>query len=99
MSVDILVARLNFFGLPRSGKSTTMKRLMGEFVNIKEAGLNTKQQSTGVAERNQTIMCKDVKKNTTFGWDICHLSKEIAIVKSIMQEVVKGMFFRIIAIV
>ena len=90
--MDILVARLNFLGLPRSGKSTTMKRLMGEFVNIKEAGLNTKQQSTGVAERNQTIMCKDVRKNTTFGWGICDLSKETDIVKYIMQQEVKGMF-------
>ena len=28
--VDIYIARLNFLGLPRSGKSTTMKRLIGE---------------------------------------------------------------------
>ena len=90
--VDIYIARLNFLGLPRSGKSTTMKRLIGEIVDIVTAGWTKELKSTGAAERNQAFVCRKVSKQFTFGWSKCDLSKETAILKYLMEQAVKGMF-------
>ena len=90
--VDIYMARLNFLGLPRSGKSTTMKRLMGEIVDMVSAGLTKELESTGVAERNQAFICRGVSKHFTIGWFKSDLSREIVVLKKIMEKAVKGMF-------
>ena len=45
-----------FFGLPRSGKSSTLRRLIREIVNLREVGGVSK--STGVAESSEVIIKK-----------------------------------------
>ena len=45
-----------FFGPPRSGKSTTRRRLIGEIVNLHQLG--GPSISTGVAETNDVIIKK-----------------------------------------
>ena len=94
MSVDIYIARLNFLGLPRSGKSSTLKRLIGEIVDIVSAKWTKELESTGVAERNQAFI-RNVSKCFGFAsksqWSKSDLSGETAILNDFMQQVVKGM--------
>ena len=93
MSVDIYIARLNFLGLPRSGKSSTLKRLIGEIVDIVSAKWTKELESTGVAERNQAFI-RNVSKCFGFAsksqWSKSDLSGETAILNDFMQQVVKG---------
>ena len=98
LKVNIYIARLNFLGLPRSGKSTTMKRLVGEIVDIATAKWTKELESTGVAERNQALICRKISQHCTFGWSKSDLSKETAMLNSLMEQSFKGMFI-IIAIV
>ena len=48
---------MNFLGLPRSGKTTFLKRLIGMIVNIQQEqeGGNDEEPSTGVAERQNHV--------------------------------------------
>ena len=94
ISVDIYIARLNYLGLPRSGKTCTLKRLTGDIVNIESAKWTKELQSTGVAERNQAYIRK-VSKHIGFAsnsqWSKSDLSGETAIVNDFIQQAVKGM--------
>ena len=98
-SVNIYIARLNFLGLPRSGKSTTMKRLVGEIVDIATAKWTKELESTGVAERHQALICRKISQHFTFGWSKSDLSKETALLNYFMKQAVKGKFSMIITIV
>ena len=93
MPVDIYIARLNFLGLPRSGKSSTLKRLIGEIVDIVSAKWTKELESTGVAERNQAFI-RNVSKCFGFAsnsqWTKSDLSGETAILNNFMQQIVKG---------
>ena len=94
MSMDIFIARLNFLGLPRSGKTSTLKRLIGEIVDIVSAKWTKELESTGVAERNQAFI-RNVSKCFGFAsksqWSKSDLSGETAILNDFMQQIVKGM--------
>ena len=96
MSVDIYIARLNFLGLPRSGKSSTLKRLIGEIVDIVSAKWTKELESTGVAERNLAFI-RNVSKCFGFAsksqWSKSDLSGETAILNDFMQQIVKGMSY------
>ena len=89
----IHIARLNFVGLPRSGKSTTMKRLIGEILNIIAAEFGKEQASTGVAERNQAII-KSISKCIGFTsrskWSSKDLLGESGVLNQIIQQIAKS---------
>ena len=48
--MDMHIARMNFVGLSRSGKTSTLRRLIGEILNITTAKLERENPSTGVVE-------------------------------------------------
>ena len=57
--IPLLLIRMNFLGLPRSGKTTFLKRLIGMISNIYQEGKNEEEPSTGIAERpNQVFVTK-----------------------------------------
>ena len=89
----IHIARLNFVGLPRSGKSTTMKRLIGEILNIIAAKFGKEQASTGVAERNQAII-KSISKCIGFTsrskWSSKDILGESGVLNQIIQQIAKS---------
>ena len=59
LTVDINIVRLVCFGLPRSGKTSTLLRLMGEILNILTA--NKKEQpSTGVVEERGLVIIRNL---------------------------------------
>ena len=59
LTVDINIVRLVSFGLPRSGKTSTLLRLMGEILNILTA--NKKEQpSTGVVEERGLVIIRNL---------------------------------------
>ena len=75
-TLNIRPVRFNHIGLPRSGKSCFMRRIMGEILNIlmaKEKG-ETFQCSTGIAEAGGQVFIRSMC--TSFGtiqskvWDI-----------------------------
>lgn len=63
LSVLIGLVRINHVGLPRSGKTSFLKRLMGIMLNILEAAKDKEEPSTGVAERADQVFVRDVSKN------------------------------------
>ena len=93
LSVLIHIARMNFVGLPRSGKSTTMKRLIGEILNIIQASLAKEQPSTGVAERNHAII-KCISNSIGFSsgsnWSSKDLVGETEVLNQLIQQVAKS---------
>ena len=86
------IARLNFVGLPRSGKSTTMKRLIGEILNITEAELGMELASTGVAERYLVIIKSKSKciGFTRSKWYSTDLQRETEVLNQFIQEIAKS---------
>ncbi len=56
LEVPLRVVKMNFLGLPRSGKSTLLKRLMEIILNIKSLADIREEPSTGVAERSNQIL-------------------------------------------
>ena len=58
--------RLNHIGLPRSGKTSFLRRLVGEIENIWKARLNgeVEQPSTGVAEEGGQVLIKTSVSST-----------------------------------
>ena len=100
--MPIHIARLNFVGLPRSGKSTTMRRLIGEILNIIAAKFGQEQASTGVAERNQVII-KSISKCIGFTsrskcigftsrskWSSKNLLGETGVLNQLIQQIAKS---------
>ena len=89
----IHIARLNFVGLPRSGKSTTMKRLIGEILSIIAAKFGKEQASTGVAERNQAFIksiSKCIGSTSRSKWSSEDLLGETEVLNQIIQEIAKS---------
>ena len=56
LNLTLSYMKFLFFGPPRSGKTTTRRRLLREFVNLSQ--LNKPTLSTGVAETNDVIIKK-----------------------------------------
>jgi len=68
---------MNFLGLPRSGKTTFLKRLMGLLLNIKEQEdklcdreQNREEPSTGIAERPNPIFVTKMGIVDDGNWNI-----------------------------
>ena len=93
LSVLIYIARINFVGLPRSGKSSTLRRLIGNFLNLMKANLEAEIPSTGVAERNQAFIRKISK---CFGfisksqWSSTDLAGETGVLNQFLHQLAKG---------
>ena len=89
----IYIARINFVGLPRSGKTSTLRRLLGEMLNLMKAKLETEIPSTGVAERNQGFIRKISK---CFGfisksqWSSTDLVGETGVLNHLLHQLAKG---------
>ncbi len=88
ISVDLCVGRMNFVGLPRSGKSSTLHRLLGEFINIKESNLKMEEPSTGVAQRKQ-LFIQSISKSFGFAQQGRWTKKDIVGETTILNEVIK----------
>ena len=88
----IYLARINFVGLPRSGKSSILRRLIGKMLNLK-ANLKAEIPSTGVAERNQAFIRKISK---CFGfisksqWSSTDLAGETGVLNQFFHQLAKG---------
>ena len=86
---------MNFVGLPRSGKSSTLLRLIGEIFNITTANMTMEQPSTGVAERKQ-LFIQNISKSIEFisleGWSRKDLVGETRILNEVIYHSTKGMF-------
>ena len=93
LSVLIYLARINFVGLPRSGKSSTLQRLIGKMLNLMKANLLAEIPSTGVAERNQAFIRKISK---CFGfisksqWSSTDLAGETGVLNQFFHQLAKG---------
>ena len=63
LTLDIIPVRFNHIGLPRSGKSTFCRRIMGEIPNIREAVKQgeTFQASTGLAEVRGQVFIRNMR--------------------------------------
>ena len=89
----IHIATLNFVGLARSGKCTTMKRLIGEHLSIIATKFGKEQASTGVAERNQAII-KSISKSIGFTscckWYSKDLLGETGVLNQLIQQIAKS---------
>ena len=59
LAVTIRIVRLNFIGLPRSGKTSFWRRLMRKIKNILEA-MEKEQPSTGVAETGEHVIIQSL---------------------------------------
>ena len=85
---------MNFVGLPRSGKSSTLRRLIGEILNIITANMKMEQPSTGVAERKQ-LFIQRISKSIEFislgGWSRKDLVGETGILNEVIYHYTKGM--------
>ena len=88
----IRIARINFVGLPRSGKSVTLQRLMGKMLNLMDANLRTELPSTGI-ERNQVFMRKinELFHTSNYQWSNTDLVGETAVLIQILHQLDKGM--------
>ena len=85
---------MNFVGLPRSGKSSTLLRLIGEILNIITANMKVDQPSTGVAERKQ-LFIQSISKSIEFislgEWSRKDLVGETGILNEVIYQYTKGM--------
>ncbi len=91
--VDLLVGRMNFVGLPRSGKSSTLHRLLGDFINIDQSNMKINEPSTGVAERKH-LFIQSISKSFGFvqqgQWTKKDIVGETSIFNDFIQEAVEG---------
>ena len=98
MLIEILVVRINNIGLPRSGKTSFRRRIMGEILNILmaiERG-EKEQPSTGVAEaggqvfiRNRTTA--DVGTISSKVWSVLEdLGEEAGMLGQVIYQTVHG---------
>ena len=74
----IHIARINFVGLPRSGKSVTLQRLIGKILNLMDANLRT-ELPTGVAERNRVLIKRNFGFISKNQWSNTDLVEETAV--------------------
>ncbi len=99
--VDMFVGRLNFVGLPRSGKSSTLRRLLGEFINFLEANMDHELPSTGVADRKQ-LFVQSIKKSVGFvnqgQWSEKNLVGETTFLNGIIYQSINGKVRNVISI-
>ncbi len=91
--VDLCVGRMNFVGLPRSGKSSTLRRLLGDFINIDQSNMKINEPSTGVAERRQ-LFIQSISKSFGFAqqgqWTKKNIVGETSILNEVIQEAVES---------
>ncbi len=91
--VDLCVGRMNFVGLPRSGKSSTLHRLLGDFINIDQSNMKINEPSTGVAERRQ-LFIQSISKSFGFAqqgqWTKKDIVGETSILNEVIQEAVES---------
>ena len=92
----IYIARINFVGLPRSGKTSTLRRLIGEMLNLMKANLETEIPSTGVGERHQAFIRKIRKISKCVGfisnsqWSTTDLAGETGVLNHLLHQLAKG---------
>ncbi len=91
--MDLCVGRMNFVGLPRSGKSSTLHRLLGDFINIDQSNMKINEPSTGVAERRQ-LFIQSISKSFGFAqqgqWTRKDIVGETSILNEVIQEAVES---------
>ncbi len=79
---------MNFVGLPRSGKSSTLHRLLGDFINIDQSNMKINEPSTGVVKRRQ-LFIQSISKS--FGqWTRKDIVGETSILNEVIQEAVES---------
>ena len=89
----IYIARINFIGLPRSGKTSILQRLFGKILNLMEANSDTELPSTGVTERSQAFIRRI---NKCFGiisksqWSSTDLVGETGVLNQFFHQLAKG---------
>ena len=95
ITVELYIGRMNFAGLPRSGKTSTLRRLIGEIHNIITAHLDKEEPSTGVAERKQ-IFIQSISKSFGFvsqgQWSRKDIVGETGILNEVIYQSAKGRF-------
>ena len=93
--VEIYLARMNFVGLPRSGKTSTLRRLLGEILNIITANFNKEEPSTGVADRKQ-IFIEGIHKCIGIvsqgDWSTKNIVEETGILNHFIYQCSEGKF-------
>ena len=84
LKVRLRAVRFNYVGLPRSGKTSFLRRLMKEILNILEARRKgeKEQPSTGVAEAGGQVIIRNTT-NSSLG---AISSKEWSIIRDLLQE-------------
>ena len=90
LSVDIDIIRLVYFGLPRSGKTSTMRRLMGDMLNILIAMKEKEEPSTGVADVKQIFVrniYSEVGTIISSKWSRADLQEEAAMLTQFFYQV------------
>lgn len=96
LSVSVCPVRFNNVGLPRSGKTSFWRRMMGEILNIMMARKNgeKEQPSTGIAEGRQVIirsMRSDVGAISSKVWSVVKTPLEEAnMLNQFFHQVVFG---------
>ena len=80
LAVTIRIVRLNYIGLPRSGKTSFWRRLIRKIKNILEAK-EKEQPSTGVAESGEHVIIKSLSHKIGV-----ILSKEWSVLKDLSEE-------------
>ena len=93
LSVLIYIARINFVGLPRSGKSSILQRLIGKILNLMESNSDTELPSTGVAEISQAFI-RRIKKCFGFitksQWSSTDLAEETGVMNQFFHQLARG---------
>lgn len=85
-TINILPVRFNYVGLPRSGKTSFIRRLLGEMLNIMEAkksGVKV-QPSTGVVEEAGQVIIRTME--TSVGTIQGKQGKEWSLLKNLPEE-------------
>ena len=78
--VDINIIRLVYSGLPRSGKTCSRRRLMGEILNILMA-MEKEQPSTGVVEEGGHVVIRNVHSDVG-----TIVSRRWSVLKDVLEE-------------
>ena len=78
--VDIDIIRMVYSGLPRSGKTCSRRRLMGEILNILMA-MEKEQPSTGVVEEGGHVVIRNLHSDVG-----TIVSRRWSVVKDVLEE-------------
>ncbi len=84
---------LKFCWLTSLGKSSTLCRLLGEFINFIEAKMDHELPSTGIADRKQ-LFIQSIKKSVGFvnqgQWNEKNLVGETTFLNGIIYQCING---------